>query len=83
MKTPESIIGELCVDAARDFLKYTPQLYRKRGAEPPVHADPYATGVLLIIDNIRFIVTAAHVLEENGEPINAEGSVEKNRNRRW
>lgn len=65
-------IAELSIEAAREILKYTPQLYRKLGSSEPIQVEPWATGILLEIDCVNFLITAAHVLEENKQPINPE-----------
>ena len=66
-----AVIAALSVDAARNILNYTPQLYRRYGSTEPVLVDPLATGVLFKMNNVRFLISAAHVIEENkelGEP---------------
>jgi hypothetical protein len=65
-------IAELSIEAGREILNYTPQLYRKLGSSEPIQVEPWATGVLLEIDNVRFLITAAHVLEKNKQPLNPE-----------
>ena len=68
----ESEIAALSVDASKEILKYTPQLFRKFGNTQPVPIEAWATGVLLMIEEVKFLISAAHVLEENKKPINPE-----------
>jgi len=64
--------GELVDEAAREILNYTPQLFRKYDNVQPIRPKPWASAVLLNVDNIRFLITAGHVLQENGNDINPE-----------
>ena len=64
--------GELVDEAAREILNYTPQLFRKYDNSQPIRPEPWASAVLLKVDNICFLITAGHVLQENGNDINPE-----------
>ena len=60
------------MEAAKEILQYTPQLYRKNGSTEPVNIEPWASGIFLKVDGIHFLLTAGHVLSENGNDINPE-----------
>ena len=66
------IISEISIEAGGRLMRHTPQLYRKYGSTPPVRIEPWASGVLIEVDKIFFLVTAAHVLREGNGDINPE-----------
>ncbi|MCK4339628.1 MAG: hypothetical protein KAW87_06550 [Candidatus Cloacimonetes bacterium] len=63
---------KLVNEASREILKYTLQLYHKDNKTEPVRPEPWASAVLLKVDNTRFLLTSGHVLQENGQDINPE-----------
>jgi hypothetical protein len=65
-------IGKITVEAGREILQFTPQLYRKFGSTEPVKVSPWASSILLRVDDIHFLVTAGHVLLDGKEPLNPE-----------
>lgn len=59
-------IGQVVDQTAREILKYTPQLYTKKPDETEnILPEATASGVLLKVKNVHFLITAGHVLEDH------------------
>jgi hypothetical protein len=68
----DKLFSDISVAAARMILSSTPQLFRKYGSSEPFHIEPLATGILIKVNSVHFLITAAHVLQYKGEDINPE-----------
>lgn len=62
--TPQAVIDQHVLAAAREILSYTSPLVRRKD-RPTVEFDACASAVLIRARNDRFVVTAGHVFRDN------------------
>lgn len=69
--TSREFISSQLTETGKEILRYTPQLFRRKSENEPINTEPLASSILLKISNSRFLITSAHIFEDNNSKINA------------